>query len=85
MALRRKLEHRLCRAVAEILVRLRWLFGRPWSRRALDMCFRLAVLYAFVYLVISIEVLRSDSKPRTQWSFAGFFLVFGPTSFLVAR
>ena len=42
-----------------LLVRLRWFFGRPWSRRAFDMCFRLAVVYALAYLYLGV-MMASD-------------------------
>ncbi len=67
-----------------VLVRLRWFFGRPWSRRALDMCFRLAVIYAHAYIVFA-GVMGQIPSPTEIWFLAGAILVFGPTSFLIAR
>ncbi len=63
----------------KLLVRLRWFFGRPWSRRAFDTCIRLAVIYAVLYLVFAI-VTENGSLAES-----GFILVVGTASFLIAR
>lgn len=68
----------------KLLVRLRWFFGRPWSPRAFDTCFRLAMIYAFAYWLFAI-VMGGNSSPTEKWILAGIFLVVGPTSFLIAH
>ncbi len=68
----------------KLLVRLRWFFGRPWSRRALDMCFRLAVVYAVAYLYFG-NWLTWEGGATVKWTFAGIGPVLGAMSFLIAR
>ena len=70
--------------LSKLLGALQRLFGRPWSLRALDLCFRLAIVYALFWLVFGLETdaLQSETEKR---ALAGIFFILGPISFVVAR
>ncbi|MBT3305786.1 MAG: hypothetical protein HN377_04815 [Alphaproteobacteria bacterium] len=67
-----------------LLIRLRWFFGRPWSPRALDMCLRLTVVYSMTYFLL-VVAFPAPEDPIERLTDVGVFLVLSLMCFLLAR